>query len=79
MCGRIWESQPVSEKINDRYSSSKMLMEKKRILLKDKASDWLHSGTAASLLDIKGNNVVKIILFRFSQIRSHMWASNLTN
>ena len=33
--------------------------EKKRVLLHDKASDWLQIWTAASSLDVKGNKAIK--------------------
>ena len=43
----------------------KTLMEikkKKRVLLKDEASDWLQIWTTASLLDVKGKNAIKMII-----------------
>ena len=40
-------------------SSTKMLIETKRVLLVDGASDWLQIRTAASSLDVKGNKAIK--------------------
>ena len=37
----------------------KTLMEKKHVLLKDEASDWLRILTAASSLNVKGNQAIK--------------------
>ena len=37
-----------------------MLMEKKRVILVDKASDWLQIWMTASSLDVKGNKIKKI-------------------
>ena len=86
ICDRIWGNQPVNKKnqlsrmrVNHR-SSMKMLTEikkKKRVLLEDKASNWLQIWMMASSPDVKGNNAIKIILFFsltgwFSQIWSHI-------
>ena len=40
----------------------KTLMEKKRLLLEDEASDWLQIRTAASSFDVKGNKAIKLFL-----------------
>ena len=62
----------------NRCLSTKTLMEKKRVLLVDKESDWLQILIAASSLYVKGHKAIKVFLFflltgQFSQIRSHMY------
>ena len=52
ICNHICETQPVSEK---------MLMEikkKKRIILEDESSDWLHNWMTASSLDVIGKKIL---------------------
>ena len=61
-------------------SSTKTLMEikkKKRVLLKDKASDWLQVWMATSSLDVKGSKAIKSVflanrsVFPQSRIKCH--------
>ena len=85
-CDRIWENQPVSEKINYRImcgnshwiTKTLIKMKRKRISLEDEVSDWLQIWNAASPLDVKVKKTIKkrSLFFSltgwFSQIRSHI-------
>ena len=60
--------------LNSRSSTNTLLEmnKKKRVLLKDEASDWLQIWMAASSLDVKDKKVIKRKWLDF-HLRSHMF------